>query len=259
MDLILLETAARLLVRALGKVSGPEVVARLLSDDVKVTAQRPGNDWRDPIPLSPAKSVRALPGNILIVDGIRLTEVHVDFDGLVEAFRRAGRPVPPFSADVMILARDPAAISDRQFMHKRRLGLIPTLPQLGPEFWGGMLPGDDPNDAASIKMLIAAVDGGASGQAAEPPRNNDAEAVYGTGLPGRPTSWQLIEPECQRRYADGERHAGKVGESVTKWADVLIEWLGSTHPNAPHMGKKSVRNRLSPLLRELQSQAGAAR
>jgi hypothetical protein len=29
---------------------------------------------------------------------------------------------------------------------------------------------------------------------------------YRTGLPGKPTSWHLVEAECRRRHNDGERH-----------------------------------------------------
>jgi hypothetical protein len=76
-----------------------------------------------------------------------------------------------------------------------------------------------------------------------------------TGLAGRPTSWDLIEHECRRRYADGERHPGKADESSTEWARVLIDWLKLKHPEEPVPTQKTVTNRLAILLRELGASA----
>jgi hypothetical protein len=73
-------------------------------------------------------------------------------------------------------------------------------------------------------------------------------APYRTGLPGRPTSGHLIEGECRRRHAAGERHP-----KVAEWASVLITWLRSEHPAAPPPAEKTVKNKLSPLLRELDA------
>ncbi len=75
-----------------------------------------------------------------------------------------------------------------------------------------------------------------------------------TGLPGKPTSWHLIDCECRRRYAEGERHTGKVRESRAEWARVLVVWLKTVHPEAPRVTEKTVTNRLPPLLSELQSE-----
>jgi hypothetical protein len=83
-------------------------------------------------------------------------------------------------------------------------------------------------------------------------------APYSTGLPGRPSSWSLIEAEFQRRYASGERHAGKVGESSTEWARILTAWLCAAHPKAVVSTEKTVRNKLSGLLRELATAAPKA-
>ena len=79
----------------------------------------------------------------------------------------------------------------------------------------------------------------------------NAAAIYRTGLPGRPTSWQLIERECRRRYVSGERHPSKVGESATEWARVLIAWLNETHEDAPVPKEKTLTNKLAPFLRDL--------
>jgi hypothetical protein len=73
-------------------------------------------------------------------------------------------------------------------------------------------------------------------------------AGYLTGLPGKPTSWHLVEAECRRRFEAGERHP-RTGE----WARSLVEWLHTEHPSAPPVTEKTVRNKLAPLLRELGS------
>jgi hypothetical protein len=80
------------------------------------------------------------------------------------------------------------------------------------------------------------------------------EHIYLSGAPGRPTSRNLAEEECRRRYAAGEHHAGRNGESAAKWARVLQEWLETTHPAAPKLGLKALGNLLPELLRKLQSQ-----
>jgi hypothetical protein len=82
--------------------------------------------------------------------------------------------------------------------------------------------------------------------------------TYRTGLPGKPTSWHLIEPECRRRYAAGERHPNKSTglESPTEWANVLIRWLQSSHPAAAPMELKTLAsNKLPGLLRQLKANA----
>jgi hypothetical protein len=82
-------------------------------------------------------------------------------------------------------------------------------------------------------------------------RPKATDQVYLSGVAGRPTSWDLIEAECRRRYAEGERHPGRVGESAAEWARELRPWLQSNHEKAPQPTEKTVSNKLSPLLREL--------
>jgi hypothetical protein len=77
-----------------------------------------------------------------------------------------------------------------------------------------------------------------------------AGVVYRTGLPGKPTSWSFIETECRQRYAANERY-----ESVAEWARVLLDWLKSHHPSAAQPKEKTLTNKLSPLLRELNTSA----
>jgi len=93
-------------------------------------------------------------------------------------------------------------------------------------------PGLAPGSSAVAESAVAAAD----------------VAVYRTGLPGKPTSWHLLEMECRRRYAAGECHP-----KVAEWARVLIAWLRSAHPSAPPPTEKTARNKLSPLLRELKA------
>ena len=71
---------------------------------------------------------------------------------------------------------------------------------------------------------------------------------YQTGLSGRPTSWGLIQAECKRRYAEGERY-----KTHAEWARVLISWLQSAHREAPAVQPKTLTNKLGGLLRELKA------
>jgi hypothetical protein len=91
-----------------------------------------------------------------------------------------------------------------------------------------------------------------------PPSSASQTPTYNTGLSGKPTSWHLIEPECRRRYAAGERHQNESTgrESPTEWAKVLVLWLQSNHPAAaPVKPKTLASNKLPGLLRELQATA----
>lgn len=83
------------------------------------------------------------------------------------------------------------------------------------------------------------------------PTENVIQFPYRTGAAGRPTSWDLIEGECRRRYDAGERHPGKSGESRTEWARLLIGWLKLAHAGAPVPQQKTLTNKLGALLREL--------
>jgi hypothetical protein len=87
-----------------------------------------------------------------------------------------------------------------------------------------------------------------------PARPSVVEAPpYRTGLAGKPSSWQLVEAECRRRWSAGERHIKKETESPSEWASILLPWLVSLHPLAARPTLKTLSNRLSPLLRELIS------
>jgi len=85
-----------------------------------------------------------------------------------------------------------------------------------------------------------------SGAAGDAPQL--AAQPYHTGMPGRPTSWNLAERECRRRWAAGERYP-----STGVWADLLSKWLAETHPDAPPLSIKALRNRLARLLSELRA------
>lgn len=69
-----------------------------------------------------------------------------------------------------------------------------------------------------------------------------------TGLPGKPTSWHLIEAECRRRYEAGEQHDAKA-----EWARQLRAWIVSRHPGMSPPTEKTIANRLTELLRELRN------
>ena len=79
-------------------------------------------------------------------------------------------------------------------------------------------------------------------------RESGAIISLHTGLPGRPTSWHLIEAECRRRYQAGERH-----DTKAEWARQLRAWIVSQHPGTSPPTKKTIANRLTDLLRELPS------
>jgi hypothetical protein len=86
-----------------------------------------------------------------------------------------------------------------------------------------------------------------AGQLPQLPPRHARDPIYRTGLPGRPTSWHLIEAECRRRFETGERH------STAEWARVLNEWFRAEHPNAPITTEKTLKNKLPELLRELEA------
>jgi len=93
--------------------------------------------------------------------------------------------------------------------------------------------------------------------AAEVDRIGSAKAEiltsYKTGFAGRPTSKNLIESECRRRWDAGERHPDKIGgQSRSDWANALIAWLASEHREAPQPRPQTVKNMLPALFRELE-------
>ena len=89
----------------------------------------------------------------------------------------------------------------------------------------------------------------------DPPSTPSLDPIFRTGLPGKPTTWHLLEAECRRRYANGERHPNESTgrESPSEWATILIAWLQIAHPIVAPAAPKTLTNRLSVLLRELQA------
>lgn len=67
------------------------------------------------------------------------------------------------------------------------------------------------------------------------------ETPVRSGAPGRPTSMHLIEAEFARRVANG-----KTLPTLTAEANALAQWLKNTHPTAPQVKPKSIRNKLGP-------------
>jgi len=121
----------------------------------------------------------------------------------------------------------------------------------------------DPLFEAKRIQLLWPVQPAAAGQAGAPGTVANTElagtlvtnetAIYRTGLPGKPTSWHLIETECRRRYESGERHP-----QTTVWARVLRDWFRSKHPDAPSPTEKTLKNKLARLLRELRANEESA-
>jgi hypothetical protein len=61
-----------------------------------------------------------------------------------------------------------------------------------------------------------------------------------TGAPGRPSSMDIVLREAERRKETGKRAASKQAE-----AEALAIWLRETHPEAPPLTAKTIRNRLA--------------
>jgi hypothetical protein len=110
---------------------------------------------------------------------------------------------------------------------------------LPPPPWG--IPPDDLDSA--IKALPD-VPGEQSALAKTP---TDAP-IYHTGLPGRPTTWFLVDAEVRRRYSPD-----MASKKTAEWAREMFEWLKRGHPNAPPVTKKTLKNKLASLLRELKA------
>jgi hypothetical protein len=60
-----------------------------------------------------------------------------------------------------------------------------------------------------------------------------------TGVPGRPTSWRLIEQEFRRRC-----DAGEVALSLGSESRILSTWLKEAHPDYPRTTPKTIENNL---------------
>jgi hypothetical protein len=105
-----------------------------------------------------------------------------------------------------------------------------------------------PEPPASQAPSVLPVVRSATAEKADRPASPSG-AGYRTGLPGKPTSWHLVEGEFRRRFEAGERYS-----KVSEWARSLVEWLHTEHPSAPPVKQKTVCNKLAPLLRELARQ-----
>ena len=68
----------------------------------------------------------------------------------------------------------------------------------------------------------------------------DADTVYETGAPGRPSSMHLIQQEFSARHERGQS-----ATSITQEADELAKWLRKVHPKAAAVTAKTIKNRLS--------------
>jgi hypothetical protein len=122
------------------------------------------------------------------------------------------------------------------------LTIVSTIGRpLPPPPWG--IPPDDLNRA------LEALPHEPSEQATKANATTNAP-IYGTGLPGRRSTWFLVEAEVRRRFAPD--HASK---TTAEWAREMLAWLRDEHPNAPPATEKTLKNRLPGLLRQLKARA----
>jgi hypothetical protein len=151
-----------------------------------------------------------------------------------------------------------SSLSEPEFLHacgRRRVFLLANNPH-------------DPLFVVNVRLTTSELDGLLSaisqtaqtptqfGEPAKPKETSNATApleINKTGVAGRPSkSWHLIEPEFGRRWEASERYGDRDDkESPTKWAHVLIDWLGSKYPEAAAPKPKTLSNKLSPLLRTM--------
>ena len=81
----------------------------------------------------------------------------------------------------------------------------------------------------------------------EKTHEHPAPGTYRTGLPGKPSSWYLIEAEISRRWTSGtERHA-----TASAWVPIMLGWLKYQHPDSNPPTPKTLKNKIPALLRTL--------
>ncbi|WP_026605905.1 hypothetical protein [Methylocapsa acidiphila] len=152
--------------------------------------------------------------------------------GLQAAQARRSTAPPKF-------ARDPEMAWMEPFMAKPMAIVFTVGRPLPPPLWG--VPSDE------LDSALEALPEKPTEQAAKPPSTADTPA-YQTGLPGRPTSWFLVEAEVRRRF--GPDCASK---ATAEWTLDMSAWVAHEHPNAPTPKNKTLGNRLAGLLRELKA------
>jgi hypothetical protein len=69
--------------------------------------------------------------------------------------------------------------------------------------------------------------------------SSESDPIYDTGAPGRPSSRRLVEIEHAARWDRGEAI-----EKIGAEANALAQWLKQTHPKAPPLTAKTIRNTL---------------
>jgi hypothetical protein len=75
------------------------------------------------------------------------------------------------------------------------------------------------------------------------------QPIYTSGVPGRPTSMNLIRLEFEARYRRGD-----AAPSITSEAAALAEWLSRTHPEATPIKAKTIKNQLASEFRKRNAQ-----
>ena len=118
-------------------------------------------------------------------------------------------------------------------------------PLPSPPFWG--ISSDE------LDRALEALPEETTQQASVAPLVKDA-FIYRTGLPGKPSSWWLVEEEVRRRFTPDQAPM-----KTAEWARAMREWLRREHPNAPPVTEKTLTNKLAGLLRRLKATAESAR
>ena len=102
-------------------------------------------------------------------------------------------------------------------------------------------------------------------EACWPPKTTPADSAPGgdlglipvkSGLPGRPTSWHLIEAQFRKRWAVAN-NSEKKSKSLAAWVSELAAWLKEKHPEATRCTEKTIKNALRPVLAECQKTVGS--
>lgn len=203
--------------------------------DASVEAPRPAGTYVAEIASADGPALREMPGR----DGYGLTRLAAEWAWRKAEGMAVGMPLrEAIDALLAALRAGTVAAEGRTPEDARRRPLSPAD-------WRGATITE-----AQRGVLIAEPTGAVGGRIVDvlidregvlkawPPLG--ADPGYRSGGPGRPSSRHLIEAEHRRR-----RTAGLALPTDKQEADVLIAWLRETHPGAPPVSPKTVRNWLA--------------
>jgi hypothetical protein len=97
-----------------------------------------------------------------------------------------------------------------------------------------------------IIKIRSSIDSDETGVSGEP--SIAPEIIYRTGTAGKPSSWWLVEQEVRGRFAEFPDDIKKADI-----ARLMCKWIKETHPEAPPITEKTVKNNLVTLLIELRA------